>query len=83
MLIFGSNRMSRLSACLEAAHHFLLSEKIGAASATKPISQRSFAPCCGWGRQFLNPFAFEDIAHEYAEFAKVAGDVRKHFQNNA
>ena len=36
-----------------------------------------------WGRQFLNPFAFDDLAPEYAELAKVAGDVRKHFQNNA
>ncbi len=36
-----------------------------------------------WGRQFLNPFTFEDLVREYAELAKVAGDVRKHLQNNA
>jgi hypothetical protein len=36
-----------------------------------------------WGRQFLNPFTFEDLVREYAELAKTAGDVRKHLQNNA
>ena len=38
MLISGSNRMSRLSACLEAAHHFLLSEKTVAAILEHQIS---------------------------------------------
>jgi serine/threonine-protein kinase HipA len=28
MLISGENRMSRITTCLKAAHHFLLSEKM-------------------------------------------------------
>lgn len=35
------------------------------------------------GRQFLDPFTFEDLSLEYAELAKMAGEVRKHFQNSA
>ncbi len=28
-----------------------------------------------WGRQFLNPFAFDDLEGEFAELAKIADDV--------
>ncbi len=97
MLISDDNRLSRISACLEAAHHFLLSKETAVAIVKQQISAigKNWSAVCDeadlretdrnllWGRQFLNPFTFEDLAHEYAELAKVAGDVRKHFQNNA
>ena len=38
MLISGDNRMSRISACLEAAYHFLLSEKEAAEIVEHQIS---------------------------------------------
>jgi serine/threonine-protein kinase HipA len=97
MLISDDNRMSRISACLEAAHHFLLSEKKAVAVMKHQISAigENWSTVCEeadltetdrtllWGRQFLNPFAFEDLERGYAELMKLAGDVRQHFQNNA
>ena len=75
MLIFGNNRLSKLKSCLQASHHFLLSE-----NEAKEIFDRQrdaienhWDSVCDeadlsavdrklfWKRQFLNPFAFEDF----------------------
>jgi serine/threonine-protein kinase HipA len=91
MLISDDNRMSRISTCLSAAHHFLLSEKNAAAIVEHQISAigENWKAVCDevgltetdrtllWGRQFLNIFAFEDLKSEYAEFAKQARYLRK------
>ena len=91
MLISGDNRMSRISACLEAAHHFLLSGKEAVVIVKHQISVigENWSAVCEeaditetdrtllWGRQFMNAFAFDDLEGEYAELAKIANDVRK------
>ena len=85
MLISGDNRMSRISACLEAAHHFLLSEKEAVAIVEHQISAigENWSAVCEeadltetdrtllWGRQFLSSFAFDDLEGEFAELAKI------------
>ena len=85
MLISGGNRMSRISACLEAAHHFLLSEKEAVAIVEHQISAigENWCSVCReaeladtdrtllWSRQFLNSFAFDDLEGEFAELAKT------------
>ena len=90
MLISGDNRMSRISACLKAAHHFLLVEKEAVAIVAHQISTigENWSTLCEeadltetdrtllWGRQFLNSFAFDDLEGEYAELAKFANEVR-------
>lgn len=86
MLISGANRMSNLSACLDAAPVFLLSEKdaqaiikhqlhsIGAhwhevceEAGLGEIDKRLL-----WGRQFLNPFAFDDLEGDRAHLKVLA-----------
>jgi serine/threonine-protein kinase HipA len=72
MLIYGNNRMSQLSVCLEAAPKFLL-DADAAASIMKhqvQIIRSNWTSVCDeaelpeadrrflWQRQFLNPFAF-------------------------
>lgn len=73
MLISGTNNMSQLKSCLEAANHFLLSE--GDAQAifghlTESIEKHWDSVCdeaelsevdrkLFWGRQFLNPYSTE------------------------
>jgi serine/threonine-protein kinase HipA len=90
MLISDNNRMSRISACLEAAHHFLLSEKEAVVIVEHQISAigENWSAVCEeaeltetdrsllWGRQFLNSFAFDDLEGRFAQLAKIAGDVR-------
>lgn len=74
MLISGDNRMSRIASCIEAAHHFLLTqdEVMEIANYQKRVIETSWKSVCDeatlgevdqnmlWGRQFLNPFAFEE-----------------------
>ena len=90
MLISGENRMSRISACLDAARHFLLSEKEAVAIVEHQISaiSENWNTVCEeaglseadrtllWGRQYLNSFAFDDLESEFADIAKIASDVR-------
>jgi len=75
MLISGDDRMSRISSCLKASAHFLLSRAEAIAiverqltsiinhwdavcdEASLTATDRAFL----WGRQFLNPYAFEDL----------------------
>jgi serine/threonine-protein kinase HipA len=83
MVISGENRMSRISACLQAARHFLLSEKEAVAIVEHQISAivENWNAVCEeaelsetdrtllWGRQFLNPFAFDDLESKYVDIA--------------
>jgi serine/threonine-protein kinase HipA len=91
MLISGPNRMSRISACLEAAHHFLLSRE----AALSIIVHQVTAICDNWsrvckeanlsetdrrllrGRQFLNPFAFDDLNGDAAPVKHLADAFRQ------
>ncbi len=73
MLISGSNNMSRISLCLDAAHNFQLSREEGLEIALqqKIIIESNWDKVCDdaglneidrtlfWGRQFLNSFSFE------------------------
>jgi serine/threonine-protein kinase HipA len=91
MLISGDSRMSRISACLEAAHHFLLSEKMAAAIVEHQISaiSKNWNTVCEeaelsvtdhallWGRQYLNPFAFDDLERPFANITTLANEVRR------
>jgi serine/threonine-protein kinase HipA len=91
MLISGDSRMSRISACLEAAHHFLLSEKKAAAIVEHQISaiSKNWNTVCEeaelsvtdhallWGRQYLNPFAFDDLERPFANITTLANEVRR------
>jgi serine/threonine-protein kinase HipA len=90
MLISGDNRMSRISACLEAAHHFLLSEKEAVAIIEHQIAAigENWSTVCDeaeladtdrtllWSRQFLNSFAFDDLEGSFDQLVKIARDVR-------
>ena len=74
MLISGDKRSSNLTACLEAAKTFLLSEDDAKAifERQKVIINERWNDVCDeaelsevdrnylWGRQFLNPFATEE-----------------------
>ena len=74
MLIIGDNRSSKLTTCLAAAHHFLLSEDQAKAifEKQKDIINDKWDAICKeaelsevdkrllWGRQFLNSFATEE-----------------------
>jgi DNA-binding FrmR family transcriptional regulator len=89
-MVLGLNRMSRITACLEAAHHFLLSEKEAAAIVEYQISaiSKNWNTICEeaglsetdrallWGRQYLNPFAFDDLERVFANITKLAGEMR-------
>ncbi len=73
MLISGNKNLSQIKSCIEAAHNFLLSEEDALAIALqqKNIIEQNWKTVCDeaqlnetdrtflWGRQFLNPFAFE------------------------
>jgi serine/threonine-protein kinase HipA len=90
MLISGNNRMSRIASCLEAAHHFLLSEAeamLIAEAQLRCIGENWPGVCeeaalgetdrnLFWGRQFLNPFAFTALEGEAAGLKVLADDIR-------
>ncbi|RJP77171.1 MAG: type II toxin-antitoxin system HipA family toxin [Desulfobacteraceae bacterium] len=93
MLITSEKRLSRISACLEAAHHFLLSVEEATAIVEHQISAiaENWSAVCEeaglaqtdrsllWGRQFLNPFAFDDLTGGLDKLAKIAGTTRNRF----
>ena len=90
MAISGDQRLSRLSSCLEAARHFLLSrgeaielierqlESVAAhwGAVCEEAGLRSAEHAFLWGRQFLNPFAFEDLKADAAHLKALADEVR-------
>lgn len=75
MRISGDNNLSQLKLCLEAARHFLLSEKEAATIVEhmENVIRENWDMVCEesrlspvdkkylWKRQFLNPFAFESL----------------------
>lgn len=90
MLITGENRLSRIKTCLDAAHHFLLSEaeaiEIARAQMVR-ISENWRAVCeeaefaevdrnLFWGRQFLNPYAFTALEGDAASLTALAEEMR-------
>ncbi|MDF3034240.1 MAG: HipA protein [Alphaproteobacteria bacterium] len=91
MLIFGNERRSKISACLNATPLFLLSEKeavsivenqlktigvqwdaVSAEAQFTEIDQRLMM-----GRQFLNPFAFDDLEEERSHLREMANSIRE------
>lgn len=87
MLITGQNNLSRLSTCIGAAGQFLLSREEAAQIIQHQLGvitsqwdavcdEASLTPADTdylWGRQFLNPFAFEGLEGE-AAYLKALGD---------
>lgn len=73
MLISGNNRSSTMKSCLNAAHHFLLSESEAKVIIDKQVDaiESNWTAVCDeaglsevdrqlfWKRQFLNPFGFK------------------------
>lgn len=90
MLITGGNRMSRISTCIDAAAHFLLSRTEAIALVESQLSCiiNHWGAVCDeaalnvtdrtllWGRQFLNPYAFEDLSGDAANLKVIADAVR-------
>jgi serine/threonine-protein kinase HipA len=90
MLIVGNNNLSRLSNCLQAAHHFHLSEVQALQIMEQQllsIAQHWQALCeqtqlsvidqrLLWGRAWLNPFAVDDLTGAALAIKKMADDVR-------
>jgi len=90
MLITGDDRMSRISSCLNASAHFLLSRDQAiaivehqltsiidhwnavCAEASLTDTDRSLL----WGRQFLNPYALEDLDGAAAHLKTTADTAR-------
>lgn len=78
MLIGGDNRMSRVSSCLAVAHQYLLSANEARSIVSHQLSRTGdcWKAVCEeaslnetdrgllWGRQFLSPFAFDDLTGE-------------------
>ncbi len=91
MLISGENRMSRISSCLETAHHFLLSSEEALSIVVHQVTVigENWSHVCEeaklnqtdrtlfWGRQFLNPFAFDDLESDAAPVKHLASELRQ------
>ncbi len=91
MLIIGESRLSRFSVCLEAAKHFLLSKKEAIAIIEKQLHTivENWDEVCDvaqvnktdrallWGRQFLNPFIFEDLSGDGRSLKRLAEKMRQ------
>jgi serine/threonine-protein kinase HipA len=74
MKISGGNNLSQLKLCLEVAHHFMLSQKEAKEifGLIEAVIRENWNMACEeaqlsgidrnllWGRQFLNPFSFEE-----------------------
>lgn len=90
MLIAGDNRMSQVSSCLQAAAHFLLSREQAIAIVESQLAciiehwdavcdeaklspvDRTFL----WGRQFLNPYAFDGLDRDAVHLKAMADRAR-------
>lgn len=91
MLIGDDNRMSRISSCLDAAHQYLLSPSEARTIVSHQLTMIGdcWDEVCEqarlnetdrrllWGRQFLNPFAFDDLAGENTFIRTLADEIRK------
>lgn len=94
MLITDTDRMSRIATCLDAAHHFLLSEQdaIDVVAAQLHCIGEHWLDVCDeaelnepernffWGRQFLNPYAFTALD---GKAGWLAGLARQPKENGA
>lgn len=90
MRITDNNRFGRIATCLDAAHHFLLSEKeaIGIVEAQLRCIGDNWRTVCAeaklsetdrnlfWGRQFLNPYAFTALGEDATALASLADEIR-------
>ena len=90
MLIVGDDRMSRISTCLKASAHFLLSraEAIAIVKHQLTCIAKHWDAVCDeagltatdraflWERQFLNPYAFEDLDGDADHLKSMAVTVR-------
>ena len=90
MLIDGDNRMSRISSCLDAAHQYFLSPEDARAIVHRQLTMIGdcWEDVCRqanlnetdrrllWGRQFLNPFAFDDLSGENTSLKVLAEKIR-------
>ena len=90
MLISGEDRMSRVSSCLDAAAQFLLSREDTVAIVEAMLSgiTQNWDSVCEeaelvpadksllWNRQFLNPYAFEDLNGDVAHLKTIADGTR-------
>lgn len=93
MLISGDNRMSRASACLDTAVHFLLSRQEAIAMVKEQLicMVENWKVVCDeaelsetdrkllWGRQFLNPYAFEDLTGDARDLKDISEQRRSIF----
>lgn len=91
MLIAGKDRRSKISTCLDASRHFLLSRDqamaiIMAQVEAIGINWRTVCDLARlgetdrallWGRQFLNPYAFQDLGDEASELKLCAERIRR------
>ena len=91
MLITEQGRLSRISTCLDAAHHFLLTENeaLEIVEAHVRCISENWSDICDeaalglternffWGRQFLNPYAFTDLEDKAPGLVSLANDARK------
>lgn len=91
MLIGGGNRMSRVSSCLDAAHQYLLSPGEARVIVSHQLTMIGdyWGEVCEqaslnetdrrllWGRQLLNPFAFDDLSGKNASLKTLADEIRR------
>lgn len=90
MLISGNNRSSRISTCLDAAHHFLLSreEAVTIVESQLLTIGKQWPTVCEFAQispidrallrryQFLNLYAFDDLQGKDSHLMKLASDIR-------
>lgn len=91
MLISGNNRLSRIESCLDAAKNFLLSRKDAIEIIENQITiiGNNWSSVCSeaelsevdrnllWGRQFLNPYAFELLEGDAVRLKNLASQMRE------
>ncbi len=93
MLISSNDRRSKISTCLNAAQHFLLSQDDARAIVEHQLRLigRYWSKTCDeaalnetdraflWGRQFLNIFAFDDLNGQNRYLIDLANDIKENF----
>ncbi|MCK9489803.1 MAG: type II toxin-antitoxin system HipA family toxin [Xanthomonadales bacterium] len=90
MLIAGQDRRSRIATCLDAGHHFLLARQDAIdiieaqlhslgdhwAGVREEAQLTATDRALLWGRQFLNPYVFEELDGDAAGLAALAAKLR-------
>ena len=94
MKIIGDNNMSQISSCLRAADKFLLSQKDAISIVESQILSivNHWDDVCDvaelgeadrnllWRRQFLNPYAFEDLEGEAENLRNITVELKNGYQ---